>query len=130
MENLFKLTPKQKKFADFYLQSGNATESYIQAGYSGNRESANVNASKLIRNYRVKKYLEDFNKKEEEKNIIKIQEIREFWTSIIRDKDKDMNFRIKASELMAKSFGVFLEGVMKYENKKLTEDKNNPFSFL
>lgn len=29
-----KLTPKQKKFADEYIRTGNATRSAIEAGYS------------------------------------------------------------------------------------------------
>ncbi|MEE6729888.1 terminase small subunit, partial [Pediococcus pentosaceus] len=29
-----KLTPRQKKFADNYIESGNATQSAIKAGYS------------------------------------------------------------------------------------------------
>ncbi len=29
-----KLTVKQKKFVDFYVETGNATESAIRAGYS------------------------------------------------------------------------------------------------
>lgn len=29
-----KLTPKQKKFAEYYIQSGNATEAAKKAGYS------------------------------------------------------------------------------------------------
>jgi phage terminase small subunit len=29
-----KLTPKQQAFADYYIQSGNATEAAIKAGYS------------------------------------------------------------------------------------------------
>ncbi|MEG0669155.1 MAG: terminase small subunit, partial [Clostridium sp.] len=29
-----KLTPKQKAFADYYIELGNATEAAIKAGYS------------------------------------------------------------------------------------------------
>ena len=34
-----KLTVKQKKFIDFYLETGNATEAAIKAGYSDNHVS-------------------------------------------------------------------------------------------
>ncbi|MGK5506724.1 terminase small subunit [Brevibacillus formosus] len=30
-----KLTPKQQKFADYYIETGNATEAYRRAGYTG-----------------------------------------------------------------------------------------------
>ena len=41
-----KLTIKQKKFADEYIISGNATEAAIKAGYSKNY--TNTNISKLL----------------------------------------------------------------------------------
>ena len=35
-----KLTEKQKRFADLYIESGNATEAYIKAGYTVKNGSA------------------------------------------------------------------------------------------
>jgi phage terminase small subunit len=44
-----KLTPKQKKFADLFIKSGNATQSYIDAGYKATKKSvAEANARKLL----------------------------------------------------------------------------------
>ena len=54
---LSKLTLKQKRFADEYIISGNATESAIKAGYS--KKYANTNASKLLRNTTIKKYIDE-----------------------------------------------------------------------
>lgn len=31
-----KLTPKQQAFADYYIETGNATQSALKAGYSEN----------------------------------------------------------------------------------------------
>ncbi len=44
-----KLTPKQKAFADYYIQTGNATEAAIKAGYSKKtaRFIGNENLTKL-----------------------------------------------------------------------------------
>ena len=39
-----KLNARQKKFAEYYAQSGNAAESAVKAGYSA--KYANTNASK------------------------------------------------------------------------------------
>jgi phage terminase small subunit len=35
-----------KQFADYYIESGNATESYKRAGYKAKGKSAEVNASR------------------------------------------------------------------------------------
>ncbi|MEH7480191.1 terminase small subunit, partial [Neobacillus drentensis] len=36
---------KQKRFADYYIETGNATASYLRAGYEAEANSAEVNAS-------------------------------------------------------------------------------------
>ena len=43
-----KMTLKQKRFADEYIISGNATEAAVKAGYSS--KYANTNTSKLLKN--------------------------------------------------------------------------------
>ena len=46
-----KLTEKQKRFAEEYIKLGNATQAYIDAGYSvTKREVAEANARKLLGN--------------------------------------------------------------------------------
>ena len=51
-----KLTPKQKKFADEYIISGNAYQSAINAGYSDNY--AKAQSSKMLENVGIKSYIE------------------------------------------------------------------------
>ena len=49
-----KLSPRQVKFAEKYLESGNATQAVIDAGYSApNRKVAQVQGSKLLKNESV-----------------------------------------------------------------------------
>ena len=56
----YKLTPKQKLFADEYLIDLNATRAYKAAYKSCKKdETANVNGSKLLRNTKVAKYIEE-----------------------------------------------------------------------
>ena len=50
-----KLNARQRKFAEYYAQSGNTVQSAIQAGYSENY--ANANACKLLENVRVAEYI-------------------------------------------------------------------------
>ena len=48
-----KLTVKQKKFADEYIKTGNATQSYLDAGYSmKSKNGAGVEGQKLLRKRR------------------------------------------------------------------------------
>lgn len=49
------LTDKQRLFCIYYMQSFNATQSAIKAGYS--KDSAFVEGHRLLRNAKVKKYL-------------------------------------------------------------------------
>ena len=51
-----KLTPKQERFANEYLKTLNVTQSAINAGYSSN--SAHVTGSRLLRNEKVKDYIQ------------------------------------------------------------------------
>lgn len=53
-----KLNPKQQKFAELYVQTGNARQSYIAAGYQPKTEaSADSNASILLSNHKVHAYI-------------------------------------------------------------------------
>ena len=65
-----KLTIKQKAFADYYIELGNATEAYIRAGYKATkREVAEANARKLLGNHSVKKYIDDKMKQIEKSGV-------------------------------------------------------------
>lgn len=44
------LTPKQLKFIERYLATGNATQAYIDAGYKGRGKVAGANASRMLEN--------------------------------------------------------------------------------
>lgn len=47
------LNPRQQKFVERYLLTGNATQSYIDAGFTKNRASAASGADKLLRNAEI-----------------------------------------------------------------------------
>lgn len=70
---MVKLTQKQKAFADEYIiNGGNATQAAIKAGYS--KKTADVTASKLLRNVKVLDYIASKIKPVMEKREIDIQE--------------------------------------------------------
>lgn len=103
------LNIKQKRFADFFIQTGNATDSYVKAGYVTEGHAAEVNASRLLRNAEVIKYIEERNKELASKFIADIEETKRFWTQIMRDAEADIRDRLKASEYIAKTNGAFID---------------------
>ncbi|MGG1677332.1 terminase small subunit [Neobacillus sp. NRS-1170] len=103
------LNIKQKKFADFYIESGNASTSYIKAGYEAEGNAAEVNASRLLRNAKVQEYIKERNAQLDVEFIADITETKRFWTEIMRDENAEMKDRLKASEFIAKTNGAFVE---------------------
>lgn len=57
----------------------------------------------------VQEYLEQRNKEISAANTADVEEIRRFWTSTMRDGGAKTGERLKASELLAKSYGAFLD---------------------
>ena len=107
-----KLTIKQQRFADAYIKSGNATQSYIDAGYKAStREVAEANGRRLLVNDKVRVYLEDVNKQLQDRSIADMTEVKAFWTNTMREKESDLKDRLKASELIAKTNGAFIDRV-------------------
>lgn len=79
------LTEKQKRFADIYIESGNATQSYIDAGYKAtSRVVAEANARRLLGNDSVKKYIDERIKKKDTDRIASQDEVLEFLTKVLR----------------------------------------------
>lgn len=77
-----KLTPKQRKFADEYVISGNATQAAIDAGYS-KRSARQVGANNMTK-HDIKKYIDDRMAEIESKKVMDAREAVELLTSIAR----------------------------------------------
>lgn len=79
------LRGKQRKFADNYIRSGNATEAYANAGYKvRSNETARANASRLLTNANVKAYIEKRLKQIESAKLATAKETLEYLTSVMR----------------------------------------------
>ncbi len=103
------LNERQQKFCEFYAKSGNATDAAIQAGYAV--KSAGGNADKLLKNTKVSNYLAELSKNTRTDAIATITDIKEFWTKVLESSEEEMPYRLKASELLVKSEGGFLDKV-------------------
>lgn len=79
------MTEKQKIFADEYIISLNATRAYKKAYPNIKKDdAASVNGSKLLRNTKVKAYIDEQLEKLRSERIADQQEVLEFLTSVMR----------------------------------------------
>lgn len=102
-----KLTERQKRFADYYIKTGNATESARKAGYSS--KTAQEMGYENLRKPHIGAYIEERNAELESKRIANMTEVKEFWTSILRDGEQEAKDRLKASEYIAKTNAAFVD---------------------
>ena len=78
------LTSRQKAFADYYLELGNATEAARRAGYKGN--NLNRVASENLTKLGIKQYIEERQKQIDSKRSATIEEVMRFYTAVMRGK--------------------------------------------
>lgn len=82
-----KLTPKQKRFADEYIKTGNATQSAIEAGYS--KKTAAVIATENLIKPNIKAYIEQCMADIASNRVMSYTEAVELLTSIARGEEKE-----------------------------------------
>lgn len=107
-----KLTEKQKRFIDYYIETANATESAKRAGYS-EKTAKNIGAENLTKlNFFIQKKLEE----KENKRIASQDEVLQYLTKVMRGEEKDqfgldasLQDRTKCAELLGKRYGTFVD---------------------
>lgn len=77
-----KLTEKQKRFADYYIETGNGAEAARRAGYKGNNHD-NI-ATENLRKLAIKEYIKNKMENKDEKRIASQDEILEYFTKVMR----------------------------------------------
>ena len=82
-----KLTPKQRKFADEYMKSGNAADAARKAGYS--KRSARSVGQENLTKPDIKQYIDERMVKIASKRIMDATEAIELLTSIARGETKE-----------------------------------------
>lgn len=90
------LTPKQKAFADYYIELGNATEAARRAGYKGNTKTLTVVASQNLAKHSISEYIAEKVSPKEEKRIATAEEVMQFFSDVMNGKVKDQ-FGLDAS---------------------------------
>ncbi|WP_457801097.1 terminase small subunit [Limosilactobacillus reuteri] len=90
-----KITQKQKLFADEYIKSGNATQAYIKAGYSvKSDQAAATNGNILLRNHKVKSYIDAKMAEIESHKIADAKEAMQAITAIARGETTETQAQI------------------------------------
>lgn len=100
-----KLNARQRKFAEYYAQSGNTVQSAIQAGYSENY--ANANACKLLENVRVAEYIKELSDKLKDERIMSAKDRQVVLSDIARNDGQDTSDRIRAIDTLNKMTGEY-----------------------
>lgn len=88
-----RVTARQIAFCLAYAGSGNATQSAIEAGYS--EKTANEQASRLLANVNIQKYLKELQEQNASKKIADAREMQEVLTSIIRQEMEEENIVVE-----------------------------------
>lgn len=85
-----KLTHKQRLFVDEYIKSGNATQSYIKAGYRVKSEKvAGVNANRILGNAKVKSCIDAKMAEIESHKIADAKEVLHYLTRVLRGEETE-----------------------------------------
>jgi len=118
-----KLTEKQKRFIDYYIELGNATEAARKAGYSERsaKQIGNENLTKL--DFFIKGRLKEL----EDKRTADVKEVLQYLTSVMRGEEVEevvgftdkgvqrvrklpnVKDRVKAAELLGKRYSLFTD---------------------
>lgn len=107
-----KLTEKQKRFIDYYIETGNATEACKLAGYKGKNLNT-IGAQNLAKlSIFIKVKLEE----KENQRIASQDEVLQYLTKVMRGEEKDqfgldasLQDRTKCAELLGKRYGTFVD---------------------
>ena len=124
-----KLNEKQKAFADYYIESLNATESYAKA-YECSYNAARTNGARLLANANIKNYIDEVMSAKDESRIASQDEILQILTDIARGitEEEVVQFsqlgeelrttrrptikdRMKASELLGKRYRMWVDKI-------------------
>lgn len=125
-----KLTEKQERFIDYYIELGNATEAARRAGYSEKtaKQIGSENLTKL--DFFIKERLKEL----EDARIAKAEEVLKYLTSVMRGEETEevvvvegagdgmsearivsrqvsAKERIRAAELLGKRYALFTDKV-------------------
>lgn len=122
------LNIRQKSFCEFYVASGNATDSAIKAGYS--EKYARNRIHELLKSVGICGYIEELREKTKSKRIMNVVERKEWLTNVIKSEKAKMTDKLTAVNILNK-----MDGEYEYTQKiqlsgKLKTESENKVSLL
>lgn len=103
------MTERQKKFAEYYAQCGNAAQSAIQAGYS--KKYANTNASKLLQNTTITEYIKRLTEDAQTARIMTARERQALLSDMAKNGKNSPADRMRAIDTLNKMTGEYTQKV-------------------
>ena len=120
-----KLTPKQKKFCEWYIKTGNASEAARQAGYSV--KTAAYMGAENLRKPQIKSYIKDRIAGQDKELVADADEVLRFYSAVMRGEVKDqfgleasLSDRLKAGDSLMKRYSA--------GNTKKNETEDDPIT--
>ena len=127
-----KITERQRRFVNYYLELGNQVQAAIKAGYS--ERYAKDQAFRILEIPEIKEYYEDRLQEIESKRVANIKEVMAYLTSVMRGEETEEMIvvegcgngysearkinksigakdRLKAAELIGKRYMMFTDKV-------------------
>ncbi|HGN1241055.1 TPA: terminase small subunit [Pseudomonas aeruginosa] len=122
------MTEKQKRFCDFYIETGNATQAAIKAGYS--EKTAKQIGQENLTKPDLRAYIDERLAELKNERTADAQEVLEYLTAVMRGEYKEATLigvgegaqavvdidvgakdRLKAAELLGKRHALFTDKV-------------------
>ena len=108
------LTPKQKAFADYYIECGNASEAARRAGYSP--KTAEKIGSENLQKPEISAYIQERMAHQAASRVASADEVLRFYSSVMRGQEKDafgldpsLADRLKAADSLMKRYAIGAE---------------------
>ena len=114
-----KLNSREQTIMNYMQNGGNIKKAMIDAGYSETYADRNSKYLLGIIGDEIKKAQENIRND----NIKSIEEVQQWWSEVMDDNEENTKNRLKASELLVKSKGGFIE-------KMEVTAKEDPFDKL
>lgn len=104
------MTPRQKKFCEYYIQSGNATDAARKAGYS--KKSAEAIGLENLGKPVISAYIAQRVANQDKQLVADADEVLRFYSAVMRGEVKDQGLdasltdRLKAGDSLMKRYAA------------------------
>lgn len=103
------MTIRQRKFAEYYVQFGNAAKSAVKAGYS--KSYAEHRTDEMLRNVEVAEYINLLSERVRDERIMTARERQALLSDMAKDMNNEPSDRIRAIDTLNKMTGEYMSNV-------------------